>query len=195
MDTEFGIKKYCNYMEGVKLRVSAIKTIGSQPIIDLLHGVTQIESIYLQFRMILELIAMGSLINNHDEYSKARESFKKDWNAKKILENLVKVNPGFFPRPVSDVGGSYLPREGALTQDEFVKLYNSCGRVLHTANPFGAQIDHKIFSDEVSAWLSKIIILLNMHQIRMVGDDGFWLIQMCTPTRDQVHYYRFVPTD
>jgi hypothetical protein len=191
MTDETAIKQYCNYMGGVKQRISAIQTMGSRPIIDMIHGEIQIESIYLQFRKILELLAMGSLLNNKDEYSKVRADFDKDWNARRIVNDLAKLNPHFYPKPVIDVKGTLRPREGALTQDDFVELYDRCGDVLHTANPFGATVDYKKLSAQVDGWLSKIWVLLNMHQLHMLGDDGFWLIQMTTTDSNLVHYYRF----
>jgi SEC-C motif-containing protein len=188
--SEAAIRQYCGYMEWVKQRIEAIKSMGSSPIKNRLHGFIQIESIYLQFRKILELIAMGSLLNNKEEYAKARANFDSDWNARRILENLAKVNPDFYPKPIVDVNGDFQPVQGALTKDDFVTVYDRCGEVLHTANPFGKTIDYQQMSNEITGWLSKTMMLLNQHQLFML-DDGFWLVQMQTTTSDRVQYSRW----
>ena len=38
---------------------------------------------------------MGSLLNNKEEYAKARSDFDRDWNARRILNNLAMVNSEF----------------------------------------------------------------------------------------------------
>ncbi len=195
--SEPAIRQYCDYMEAVKQGMAAIASMGSQPIRELLPGEIQVESIYLQFRKILELIAMGSLFNNKAEYAKARADFDKDWNARRILNNLAKVNPEFYPKPVIDEVIDEMPvlrpASGALTRSDFEQLYDRCGEILHTANPFGNRIDYKKLSGEITGWLGKIVALLNQHQVHLLGEDGFWLIQMTTTTSDRVHYSRFEP--
>jgi hypothetical protein len=191
LQDEIAIKQYCGYMEGIKHRIAAIQAMGLPPIISLVYGEIQVESIFLQFRKILELIAMGSLLNNKAEYVKARADFAKDWNARRIVGNLLKVNPQFYPQAVTMVGGEFKPRPGGLTQEEFIQLYDRCGEVLHTANPFGAKIDYKQMSDSISGWLNKVIALLDEHQLHMTDDDGFWLVQMLTDAGPRVRYSRF----
>ena len=64
---------------------------------------TTAESIGLQIRKILELIALASLVANRSEYQKFRTNFHRDWNGKRILETLEKANPNFYPRPTKQV--------------------------------------------------------------------------------------------
>jgi len=45
-------------------------------------------------------IAFGSLGANKTEYSAAQKNFASCWNAKAMLEALVKVNPDFYPVPL-----------------------------------------------------------------------------------------------
>jgi hypothetical protein len=53
-----------------------------------LYKATTIESVYLQFRKILELIALGSLVANKNEFSKVYNDFAKCWNAQYLLKDL-----------------------------------------------------------------------------------------------------------
>jgi hypothetical protein len=191
---EDAVRQYCRYMTEVKLRIANIQAFGSPPIREHLSPGLQIESIYLQFRKILELIAMGSLLNHKSAYAAAHSTFTKHWNARRIVENLRKVNPLFFPQPVENNQKRIVelhPIAHALSEAEFEELYKRTGGVLHIANPFVPGIDYKTFSNEVNGWLAKIVALLNQHKLHMLGDSGFWLIQMSTTERSEVHYSRF----
>ncbi|MFN0063672.1 MAG: hypothetical protein ACKVPX_14290 [Myxococcaceae bacterium] len=194
MNSSAAVKQYSQLMEDVKIRIATIMSLSAPPLKDKLPGPIQIESVYLQFRKILELIAMGSLLTNKELYAEAAADFAKHWHAGRILERLKSVNPHFYPQPVVDAGGNHLvPASGGLTMEEFADLYKACGRALHSANPFGAPLDYRMFAGAVSGWLGKIIALLNMHKLHFFNDDGFWLIQMKTHESDLVHFYRFNP--
>ncbi|ASG09265.1 hypothetical protein CEQ50_17420 [Vibrio anguillarum] len=99
-----------------------------------------IESVTLQIRKILELIAYLSIIVNrkslnHDE--------RNAYHAKKIIENLQDKKTIFYPFPsrmiFSDSGVEPtlipLPQDDFLSISEFVKLYQMCGKVLHAQHP------------------------------------------------------------
>lgn len=193
------IGQYANYMKAVKLRVAAIDSLGMPPLCNSLPGEIQLESIFLQFRKILELIAMASLVANQKALAAARADFKKSWHASKILREIARINPGFYPEPVVE---NHLPdgmrslepcKHDVLTEHDFCQLYDrACGTILHTANPFGHQIQYRDFTDSVHPWRAKIIGLLNQHKIRLLGDpQAFWLIQMKVDGDDEVHFTRF----
>ncbi len=55
-----------------------------------------VESLYLQFRKTLELIAFGSLIANREKYSEARAEYASDWNAKRVLKLVSVLTPCFI---------------------------------------------------------------------------------------------------
>ena len=59
------------------------------------------ETIFLQMRKVCELIAFGSLIANKAVYSQLHDTFAEDWRLGRIVEKLRKVNPDFFPVPVT----------------------------------------------------------------------------------------------
>jgi hypothetical protein len=93
------INKYCDLMAEIKRRTNVIDGF-SNGTIHAIYEATTIESIYLQFRKILELIALGSLISNRDEYCKSYQNFLTCWNPKKIIADLERINPDFYPRPI-----------------------------------------------------------------------------------------------
>ena len=122
-----------------------------------LYKATTIESAYLQFRKILELIALGSLVANKDEFSKVYNDFAKYWNARHLLKDLERLNPNFYPRPVVEVpskrAGTKMDlqdkKDGFLTKDEFLKLYEKCGAIMHAGNPYGSQIDYGYYERNI----------------------------------------------
>lgn len=96
------LSKYANCMEEIKLRTFSIKLImEKEKTTGFLY--TDIEFICLQFRKILELISLANLSANKEQYAKQYIKFKTHWNAKKILEDIKKINPNFYPKPTEQI--------------------------------------------------------------------------------------------
>lgn len=181
-------QKYCDLMQESKHRTKVIAS--------LLQGKTNlgflpinVESLYLQFRKTLELIAFGSLIANREKYSEARAEYASDWNAKRVLKLVERLNPNFYPEPTNQVpviGEKYNTElkpvtENFLSRDDFEILYDRCGGVLHSENPYGDTYKYDELWAEGLGWAVKIRNLLNCHTIHLVDDaDRFFLIQMGT---------------
>jgi len=166
------------------------------------YKATTIESVYLQFRKILELIALGSLVANKGEFSKVYNDFAKYWNARSLLRDLERLNANFYPRPIVEVP-SKRPRvkmdlqdkkDGFLSKDEFLKLYQKCGAIMHAGNPYGSQVDYEYYERNIQGWLDKVIGLLNSHTIRLVNDPKLYVVHMHEDRDDKVHHYVFEPT-
>jgi len=95
------------------------------------------------FRNIDDVIAFASLTANKAKYSVAHARFAEHWRAKDMLKELAKINLDFYPTPVE--GPQLQPsgvklftgvRDGFLTKDDFVVLYDKAGDILHARNPF-----------------------------------------------------------
>ncbi len=105
---------------------------------------TTVESICLQIRKILELIAFSSLIANKDIYSAQHKKFAEHWNARLVLQDLERVNPDFYPNPIiikpssaPGIVSDWTNRQGDfLTKEQFIKVYEKCGGLLHAENPY-----------------------------------------------------------
>ena len=164
-----------------------------------LYQPTTIESICLQFRKILELIAFSSLIANKDRYAAVHKNFESHWNAELLLKDLSRVNADFYPKPIDEkpsqalgVVNELVPiTDGFLTQEDFVHIYKKCGGMMHAANPYGSKTGVHYFEKSFPTWRSKLIRLLNCHQVHLVGETGFWLIHMKENGDDEVHFYQF----
>lgn len=92
---------YCALMNEVKKRTQAIT--------DMLRGrtttsfrSTNIEFMCLQIRKMLELISMGSLVLNKEEFEAIGKKYEDFWNAKQILQDIERLNPDFYPRKRRD---------------------------------------------------------------------------------------------
>jgi len=159
---------------------------------NLVYLPTTVESVYLQFRHVLELIATASLSVNQTANDELRKEGRKKWHAGHILEAVETVNPEFYyPQPVrlvaedrdgfkvgidhyrgewKDFHGDYLNRE------KFTTLYNACSRLLHTPNPFDRRAgvrDKKTDSNQMKQakrWRKRIIDLLTHHLFRPSGE-------------------------
>ncbi len=179
------VQKYIGLMAEVKRRTAVIDAfaLGAS---HALYRATTIESIYLQFRKILELIALGSLVANKDAFSKAYDKFAKYWNAEYVVKDMERVNPGFYPEPIIQqtsarpgVKMAWVGRkQDFLTKDDLIKLYKKCGGIMHSGNPYGSQIDYGYYEKAIGDWRTRILNLLNAHLIRLVNDENIYLIQM-----------------
>ena len=80
---------YADCMEELKKRVSVVNGFLTGKC-SAMYVQTTSESVCLQIRKILELIALGSLCVNRTEYEKYRRNFHLDWHGRRILETLEK---------------------------------------------------------------------------------------------------------
>jgi hypothetical protein len=177
------IERYCSCMVEIKLRIEVIAgfLLGT---VSAKYLQPNVESVCLQFRKILELIALGSLVAHKEEYSKQRANFAQDWHASKILKAIEKINPAFYPVPtkqVLDASGKVVRvedvRDPYLTRGDFANLYDTSSNLLHASNPFGKQKDYEGFWKAAPNWRAKIMTLLNHHQIQLPQDDlQLWVI-------------------
>ena len=190
--------KYEDCMEEIKRRTEVIKGFLTGKC-HAMYVQTTAESVSLQIRKILELIALASLVANRSEYAKLRKNFQKDWNAKRILETLKKANPSFYPTPNKQVvdgeSGKVLALEeiksGFLTKHDYIALYDTCSRILHAENPFSKIQNPKAFLNSVPAWMEKIMRLLNHHTIQLIDDDKQLWVLMKSKTDGKAYVWEF----
>jgi len=170
------IQKYQACLFDIKQRVSIIVEHFNGTLTEKFL-IIEVEFLCLQFRKILELIALSSLVANKEEYSAQNEKFAKHYNARLILQDLERINPDFYPTPTKRVLKKDGDRKvydlqpvdkGFLTKQEFIDIYEKCGGHLHAANPYGHKRDLNKIKAEFPIWLNKIITLLNHHTITLV---------------------------
>jgi hypothetical protein len=155
------------------------------------------ELIFLQFRKLLELLAFASLTVNKELYAKAHANFETHWRAKRMLEDLKKVNPDFYPWPLMVAGSAKemsekgrfhyeLLKDGFLTPDEFVELYDASSQVIHTPNPFSRKAPSIDVKYPVPIWVERIRSLLRIHSVGL-PDGRRWIVYVPDVGNVSVH--------
>ena len=179
------LDKYANCMEEIKRRTEVVYGL-LQRELHVKYLQTTVESICLQIREILELIALASLVANKSEYEKHRKNFHRDWNAKGILGTLDKANPQFYPSPSEQVinpeTGKVVEAKpitsGYLSRADYEALYDECSNMLHASNPFSVeQQKSQAFLAKTPEWMEKIRVLLNHHQVQLSDEKAqLWVV-------------------
>lgn len=171
------LKQYRNCLYEIQRRIMVIEDHLNERYVEK-YLICEVEFICLQYRKILENIAFSSLCANIEQYKGVREKYYNDWNAKKILDAIEKINKDFYPKPVvrkwigkskynsdmynlEEYKGTYLNRE------KFIEVYDECSNFLHESNPFSERMDIKKMKKKFEIWLSEIKCLLNHHVTRV----------------------------
>jgi len=178
-------QKYADVMNEIKRRTKVIYSFlnGER---NAMYNIVDTELICLQIRKILELIALGSLVANKRIFLKRIQNLQKMWNAKYILNDIEKLNPDFYPKPIFEkpseqdgVKNDLIEiKEGYLTKKDFIEVYDKCGKILHAENPLGNGIDYKYYEKNIPIWMDKIKKLLNSHTIKLLNDKNMYLVHM-----------------
>ena len=197
------IAVYAVVMEEIKRRITVIYSFlnGTSSAV---YRATQVESTYLQIRMVLELIALASLAANKPLFEENQKKFHKHWNPADILRDIETLNPGYYPKPIQEVPSQrkgflndHVPiKNGYLTKEELVTFHGRTGNILHAKNPFGKELDYTEYEAQIPAIIEKVRLLLSCHEIRLLGsDDFFYLIHMKEEQDNRVHYYKFAQAE
>lgn len=176
---------YLRNMQRIKWRLNAIADIreGRRTTT---YNQTNIEFCVLQMRKILELIAFSSLVSDTDVYKEQLNNIERMWNAKHILADIERIHPNFYPKPIvideNDKGIWHDRQEPYLTRDEFIKVYDKCGKFLHEDSPY--KTDKEIQNEydqlwiDIGKWGQLIINLLFTHTIHLYNQKDLFYISM-----------------
>ncbi len=182
------LRLYCDLMMEIRHRATAVSQL-QRPCREVMPDFVRVESLILQVRKILEVVAMGSLVANEPEYRKVHEAFARHSRADVILRDLERVNPDFYPKPATHSRSEQKgvdhhmkiidhPDDSYLRKSDFSKIYKKCGGMMHAQNPFGSERDYHYYESNVTTWMKKVEKLLTVHVIRLLGDENYYLIQM-----------------
>jgi len=175
-DCEVELELYQDCLYEIKRRIDVI-TDHLNEITNEKYLIIEIETVCLQFRKILEKIALMSLVANKELYAEQNEKFARHYHAERIMRELERINPNFYPIPTKRIKCGNKVYEwveiesGYLTREEFVKIYEKCGSMMHAQNPFACKKSLKEIQACFPEWLNKICTLLNHHHISLVGGN------------------------
>lgn len=167
------INKYMEYVREIKQRVDITSDFYLVDEVSIFNA----EVCALQLRKILELIALSSLVANKTAYNTISKKLQKEWNAKKIIAELEKINPCFYPHPIkhdfekkSPDTEEWVDESEYLTKADFINLYNVTSEILHTPNFKKKNFINKIenFWKNIDMYLNKIIRLTNRYQVQLL---------------------------
>ena len=189
---------YINCMEEVRDRVNLVRSVGEHRIATGREEF-DVELVFVQLRKVLELIAFASLTANKDKYSAAHTQFATHWKAKRMLQELEKINQDFYPMPIGPPqlqpnGVKHCPAvtDGFLTTEDFAFLYDKTGDILHVRNPFSPQDPKLNIKYGVKQWLSRIELLLALHIMHLV-DGKRWIVEI--PISGPIHLWTAEPSE
>ncbi|MFL8906454.1 hypothetical protein ACKA01_05050 [Helcococcus kunzii] len=170
---ELGLYQDCLYE--IKKRIEVISNHINRVTTEK-YLIVEVETVCLQFRKILEKIALMSLVANKNLYEQQNKKFAKHYHAERIMRDLERVNPDFYPVPTRLSKGQEVDewieiKSGYLTKKDLVNIYEICGGMMHAQNPFASKKPLKELQRCFSGWLSKISTLLNHHHIKLVGGE------------------------
>lgn len=179
--------EYLKMMSIIKLRYNSISEVLKGEKYKTPYSITQVEFCALQIRKILESIAYGSLVVNKDLYRAHFENIEAMWNGKLILNDMRRVNPKFYPEPIiidhtKNIDEFVTKSDGFLTEEEFIKIYDNCGKLLHSNSPFQHDKDikaqYELSASLILVWCAKINGLLNTHLIHLADQKTMFYVFM-----------------
>jgi hypothetical protein len=151
-----------------------------------------LDAAVLQVRKSMESLAFAAIAPNRAEYEAFRASaekssdFRKDYNARAILQYLGKINPDFYPTPllapIKNAEGIWhfeRKTDNYLTKKQFESFYDRLGKYLHADNPWGDDKVLQNLKSDLPGVVDKIRTLLEWHftVIRTPHFNGIWVIE------------------
>jgi hypothetical protein len=186
---------YANLMEEAKARIAAVDAAinGRINLPDMILE----EFVYLQLRLLCEIIALGCLVAHGDLTQSKITKLRDAYDADTIVKTLETLNPTFYPLPVKltirppgpgdpgEVRIDDVPKGTAfLTKKDLLAIYGRTGNYLHRgklrkleSRPPYTGVDLPTATE----WAKKFVRLLDQHKIQSPDNKKGWLCGMNDP--------------
>ena len=187
---------YANLMEEARFRIEAMDAAlsGRLPLPDMILE----EFIYLEIRLICEIVALGCLVAHGDFTQDQLAKLRGKYDADTIIKNLTPLSDTFFPEPIRLDVQPPSPRDPKgsvridnipagipfLTKEELLGLYGRTGNYLHRgklrrleSRPPYVAVDLA----NVTATAKKLLVLLDRHRIRSPDNLRHWYCALKGP--------------
>jgi hypothetical protein len=176
---------YARFMEEIKRRQDVMRQVLSATIS--MPQMAAFEFCYLQLRKICEAFALACLTAHGDIPEVRTKLMQKTYNADQIMKQLDRIHSQFYPIPGTQNIDLVTQRpievrpitSGFLTKQELSQLYSECGNYLHrgTIRQLLGSWEPTLNFEKIALWNTKIITLLNHHQIQTSqADIQIWVL-------------------
>ncbi|WP_311567421.1 hypothetical protein [Photobacterium arenosum] len=188
-------QEYRKIMEEIKKRIEVITALLNGKI-NLPYKTVQVETLLLQVRMVLELVALSTLAANREVFEANQKKFRNSWRVSNIIKDVEKLNNDFYPIPLQHIqkdGVDLLDEvtSGRMELSDLIKIHGQCGERLHAQNPYDKEFPIEYFEKNIPDWMNKVMRLLALHKIKLLNDDIFYLVYMEDPKTKNVEMYAY----
>ncbi len=142
----------------------------------------KVETIYLQIRLLLEMLYLSSIVTRKKKYDHYWPRTEKEYQPSEIRRFLGEALDEHFPYPFHQSQGSSLPLNleffnRSITEAEVYKFFNKCHQYLHELNPYKKswttrEAECGALLEEAVEFLKKLWVLLENHYRVSELDDG-----------------------
>lgn len=184
-DQTAAMEFYSSLMMEVRLRIAAIDK-GTTNLLGTLEPIFVQDFCFLQLRLICELVALGCLVAHGD--ITITKKLKKEWAADKIIGEMEKLKPEFFPlrcsleRAPDKRVTNLMGREAEqMTKAEMISLYTECNGKLHKGNLknlLKARMPIQVRYPDITARAQKLRDLLSVHMMALDGGERMLICTM-----------------
>ncbi|NQW49933.1 MAG: hypothetical protein HQ465_01710 [Rhodospirillales bacterium] len=169
---EQALSLYASLMEEAKERLDVIHAVAHWKELSPKYAT---EFCALQFRMLCEIVALGSLVAHGDIGSLDTEWLKeKKWQAAEIMKALGRLHPAFFPRAHTYIKteghGHFATVPNALSKEAMTSFYGKLGDILHMgtlARKWSGESIRPFTYEEIKGNAEAINDLLKVHLITL----------------------------
>lgn len=200
------INKYALYMEEIKKRTDVVSRLitmhkAGQSMTGYIE--TDIDTVYLQIRKIIELVMFACIVANKYAGLALNKTLRKGYEIQKIKSELQRFNLQFFPVPkledgkdskgirkVKDLSHDILT---FMTETEIFKAYGKAGNYLHSQRDYqygGEEAKLKILERGFEN-VNQLVALLNHHWTK-ISKDSFFAVVMQGEEDGKVHVSHMV---
>ena len=168
-------------MTVIKARIFTIQNILNNKI-DLHYQMLKVEAVFLQFRLLLELLYLSTIVIRRKKYSLEWPRSEKEYQPSVIRKYLGKDLDEHFPypfQPVDNPDGADKMHffERPISEAEVYSFFNKCHQYLHEPNPYKKdwkkrESECANLIEESKDMLLKLWKLLENHYRVSELDDG-----------------------
>lgn len=172
---------YMVCMTVIKARIYTIERLLNNEIhVPLL--MLKVETIYLQFRLLLEMLYLSSIVTRKKKYAQHWPRTEKEYQPSEIRKFLGEELDEHFPYPFRPPQNTTAPQKleffgRPLSEMEVYKFFNKCHQYLHEPNPYKKdwttrEAECASLLEEAAVFLKKLWTLLENHYRVSELDDG-----------------------